>query len=115
MPRDGTLSSVSFHISTTTAAFLFGTTITLQARVYRATADNPSASNFFLPIAGSLVIANPPLPEFVPMGTTAQGSLSGLSIPVAAGDRLLLVISAQSIGPPSNTVVLRASGGLGIQ
>lgn len=110
MPRNATLSSLSFNISTTTGMALLGSTVTLQAKVYRAT----SGSNTFSPVAGSTVFASPPLTGVVPVGTTAQGTLSALSIPVVAGDRLLLVVSAQASGAPE-PIGLRVSGGLGIQ
>jgi BclB C-terminal domain-containing protein len=94
VPRNGTITSISGFFSTTVALALVGTTLNIQAQLFAA----PAGSNSFLPVPGALVNLAPSLSGIVAIGNTAFGTTSGLSIPVLAGSRLLLVYSATASG-----------------
>jgi BclB C-terminal domain-containing protein len=94
VPRNGTITSISGFFSTTVALALVGTTLNIQAQLFAA----PAGSNSFLPVPGALVNLAPSLSGIVAVGNTAFGTTSGLSIPVLAGSRLLLVYSATASG-----------------
>lgn len=109
-PRDGTISSISGTFSTTVALNLLATTITIQAQLYAA----DEGSNIFAPIPGAIVTLSP-LSNLVTIGTVINGTTTGLSIPVTAGQRLLLVYSATATGLSLlNTAVGYASAGVSI-
>jgi BclB C-terminal domain-containing protein len=111
VPRDGTITAMSSTFSTTLALALIGTSITVQAQMYSA----PEGSNNFTPIPGAVVMLAPTLTGIVAIGATASGNTTGLSIPVTAGTRLLLVYSATASGIGLvNTVVGYASAGVSI-
>lgn len=111
VPRDGTITSISGFYSNTVALALVGATVTVQAQLYSA----PEGSNIFSPVPGALVALSPGLTGIVSIGTTASGQANGLSIPVTAGTRLLLVYSATATGISLlNTVTGYASAGVAI-
>ncbi len=111
MPRDGTITSIAAFFSTTVALALVGTTITLNAQLYISTTPD----NTFTPVAGTLVTLAPALTGVLAIGTVSNGILTGLSIPVAAEDRLLMVFSATADGITLiNTVTGYASAGVDI-
>jgi BclB C-terminal domain-containing protein len=110
-PRAGTITSMSAHFSTTLALSLIGTTVNVTAQLYSAAAG----SNSFAPVPGASVALAPSLAGLINIGSISSGTTSGLSIPVVAGTRYLLVYSASSTGiSPLNTVVGYASAGLNI-
>ena len=90
MPRSGTIASMAAYFSTTVALSLVGTIVTVTAQLYASTAPN----NVFTPIPGATVTLSPTLTGLVGIGTISSGLTTGLSIPVAAGTRLLLVFAA---------------------
>jgi BclB C-terminal domain-containing protein len=94
MPQDGTITSVSFYADTATALSLIGTTITIQAQLYESTVPDGT----FTPVPGTLVTAAPSMTGLVPAGSVTSGLITGLSIPVAAQTRLMLVVSATASG-----------------
>lgn len=111
VPRNGVISSISGSFSTTVAAALVGADVTITAQLYAANAG----SNSFAPVPGALVNLTPTLTGVVAIGTGASGITTGLSIPVVAGQRLLLVFSATASGfSLINTVVGYASAGVAI-
>jgi BclB C-terminal domain-containing protein len=111
VPRAGTITSISGYFSLTTAMALIGSTVTLSAQLYRAATPN----NIFTPVAGTLVTFSPPLTGILAVGTISNGLLTGLSIPVTAQTRLLMVYTASAAGLSlNNTVVGYASGGVTI-
>ncbi|MDE7053017.1 MAG: bclB domain-containing protein [Lachnospiraceae bacterium] len=111
VPRDGTITSFSAFFSTTAALSLVGSTVTVNAQIYQSTAPN----NIFSPIAGTLINLAPSLSGIVSIGTLLNGALTGLSIPVTAQTRLMLVFSATASGLSLiNTVAGYASAGLSI-
>ncbi|MDE6816529.1 MAG: hypothetical protein K2P13_04960 [Lachnospiraceae bacterium] len=111
VPRAGVITSLSVFFSTTAALSLVGSTVTVNAQIYRSVTPN----NIFSPVAGTLVSLTPSLSGIISVGTLLNGSLAGLSIPVTAGSRLMLVFSATASGLTLiNTVVGYASAGLSI-
>ena len=110
-PRSGTITSMAAQFSTTVALALVGSSITVNAQLYSAT----SGSNLFSPVPGASVVLTPSLTGVVSIGTTATGTTTGLSIPVTAGSRYLLVYSATASGITLiNTVAGYASAGVNI-
>ena len=110
-PRSGTITSISGQFSNTAALALIGTSITITGQLYSA----PSGSNTFTAVPGALVTMAPTLTGVLAIGTTSTGITTGLSIPVTAGTRYLMVYSATAAGLTLvNTVVGYASAGVNI-
>ncbi|MGH4138623.1 exosporium glycoprotein BclB-related protein [Clostridium sp.] len=111
MPRDGTITSIDAYFSTTAVLSLVGSTVTITAQLYSSTTPD----NTFSPMAGTLVTLAPALTGIVAIGTTSNGILTGLSIPVTAQTRLLMVFSVTAAGTTTiNTVEGYASAGVAI-
>jgi len=111
LPRDATITSVSAYFSTTASLSLVGSTVTITAQLYQSTTPN----NTFSPISGTAVTLAPALTGVIAIGSISSGLLTGLSIPVTAGTRLLYVLSITSTGISLiNTIDGYASGGLNI-
>lgn len=111
MPSDGIITSISAYFSLTSAMALVGTTVTITAQLYSSTTPD----NTFSPIAGAIVTLSPALTGIIAVGTISNGITTGLSIPVTAETRLIMVYSATSSGLSlANTVNGYASGGLRI-
>ncbi len=109
MPRAGVVKSVSAIFSNVTSLNLVGTTVTLTAQLY----SNTSSGNSFIPVPGASVVFAPALTGVVSLGNTYSASINGLSIPVSAQTRLLLVVSATASGITLiNTVAGYISAGL---
>ncbi|MEK3824699.1 MULTISPECIES: exosporium glycoprotein BclB-related protein [Paenibacillus] len=111
-PRAGTITSLAAYFSTTAGLSLVGSTITITAQLFRSTTPN----NTFTAVPGALVTLAPALTGVLSLGTIANGLTTGLSIPVAAGDRLLMVFSASVTAgvDVASTIAGYASGGLTI-
>lgn len=90
MPRAGTITSLSAYFSTTAALSLLGSSITIRAQLYVSNTPN----NVFTPIPGAVVNLSPALSGTISIGTISSGITTGLSIPVTAQSRLLMVYSA---------------------
>lgn len=111
MPRSGIIESITAYFSTTAALSLIGSAITIRAQLYRSAVPN----NIFVPIPGAEVLLSPILTGLLDIGTISSGDLSGLSIPVTAGTRLLMVFSATASGESLvNAVAGYASAGVAI-
>ncbi|GGM84974.1 hypothetical protein GCM10010967_16140 [Dyadobacter beijingensis] len=111
VPRAGNITSISGFFSNTVALALIGATVTLQGQLYSA----PPGSNSFAPVPGAIVSLAPGFTGILAIGTTSTGITSGLNIPVTAGTRLLLVLSASGTGIPiATTVSGYFSAGVGI-
>lgn len=111
MPRAGTITSLSAYFSTTAALSLLGSSITITAQLYVSNTPN----NVFTPIPGAIVNLSPALSGVISIGTISSGITTGLSIPVTAQSRLLMVYSANATGLSLvNTVVGYASAGIEI-
>jgi BclB C-terminal domain-containing protein len=113
MPRDGVITSLSAFYSTAAAVSLVGTTITISAQLYSSTTPDDN----FTAIPGAIVNLSPDLTGAVAIGEVLSGTTSGLTIPVTAGTRLLLVFTATvTAGIDVATVITGyASAGLGIE
>lgn len=94
VPRNGTITSMSAFFSSTTPLTLIGTTLTINGQLYAST----TASNLFTPLPGATVTLAPAFTGIAAVGTIANGNLTGLSIPVTTGTRLLFVGSATATG-----------------
>ncbi|HEX4731204.1 MAG TPA: exosporium glycoprotein BclB-related protein [Solirubrobacterales bacterium] len=93
-PTNETIESITVFSSTTLAQALVGTTVTVSAQLYTsATPDNT-----FVPVPGTSVTAAPSLTGVVSIGTVSSGMTTGLSIPVTAGTRGVIVISVTAVG-----------------
>jgi len=113
MPRAGTITSIVATFSTLVELALPATTVTIRAELYRSVTPT---SNVFVP-TGAIVTLTPSLTGvIVGPGTVSSGMNSGLDIPVAAGDRLLLVFSATAAGaaPIIEALVGYTSAGVNI-
>jgi BclB C-terminal domain-containing protein len=111
-PRSGTITSIAAYFSSTVALTLVGTTVTITAQLYRSSTPD----NTFTPVAGTDVTLAPVLTGVLGTGTIANGIITGLSIPVVAQERYLLVFSTTATGVSLiNTVSGYASAGVNIQ
>lgn len=90
MPRDGIIESISAYFSNTVALSLLGSTVTITAQLYQSTTPD----NTFTAVPGALVTLAPPFTGILAIGTISNGITTGLSIPVTAQTRLLMVYSA---------------------
>jgi BclB C-terminal domain-containing protein len=95
VPRDGTIKSLSGFFSTVAGVSLLGTTLTIKAQLYKSNSIN---SNLFSPVAGAEVFLTPNLTGTISIGTISSGITTGLSIPVTAQSRYLLVFSSAATG-----------------
>lgn len=111
VPRAGTITSLSAYFSSTTALALIGSTVTLTAQLYQSSSFN----NVFTPVPGATVTLAPSLTGVIALGSVSNGITTGLSIPVTAQTRLLMVITATATGLTLiNTVNGYTSAGLTI-
>ncbi|WP_339297590.1 exosporium glycoprotein BclB-related protein [Paenibacillus sp. FSL R5-0623] len=110
--RAGTITSLAAYFSTTAGLSLVGSTVTITAQLFRSTTPN----NSFTAVPGALVTLAPPLTGVLALGTISSGVTIGLSIPVSAGDRLLMVFSASVTAgiDVATSIAGYASGGLTI-
>lgn len=109
VPRNGAITSIAATFSSTIGLSLPGTTITLQVQLFRSSAT----SNLFVPI-GSPLILTPSITGVLSIGDISSG-IATLNIPVLAGERLLLVLSATATGITLvNSVVGTLSAGVSI-
>ena len=113
MPRDGTITSVAAYLSVGAAVSLIGSEVTVTAQLYQSTAPD----NSFAPIAGTEVALAPVLTGALSIGDTANGLVTGLSIPITAESRLMLVFSAAVTDGIDIATIISAflSGGVNIE
>ncbi len=112
VPRDGIITSLAAYLSTALELALIGSTVTITAQLYASTTPDDT----FAPVPGATVTLAPSLTGVVALGFISSGLTTGLSIPVTANTRLLLVFSAAvTDGIDIATVIVGyASGGLAI-
>jgi BclB C-terminal domain-containing protein len=109
MPRDGTLVSLAAFVSLAAGVVLFPTNAGIAVQVYRSTTPD----NIFSPVPGALVTI--PLPAGPLLAGVFASGTADFSVPVSAGDRLLLVARVAVSGTDLATVVLSyVSAGLAI-
>ncbi|WP_374718803.1 exosporium glycoprotein BclB-related protein [Parageobacillus toebii] len=108
VPRTGTVTSISAFFSATVGVTL-GAAGTVRAELWIA----PALSNTFTP-TGVFVDLAPAFGPVVAIGATAAGTAAA-ALPVAAGDKLLLVFSLTAPGSTAiSTLTGFASAGVGI-
>jgi BclB C-terminal domain-containing protein len=112
IPQDGTITAIAAQFTVIAAVSLSVGTVSVEAQLYRA----PAGSSDFTELAGTTVTLNPPL-STIAIGTVVSGLENGLSVPVTAGDNLLLVFSASNNSPLSLVSAIQgyASAGLTIE
>lgn len=112
MPRDGIITSLAGYLSITAGLSLIGSTVTVTAQLFQSTTPN----NTFVAVPGAVVTLAPSLTGLISIGDVSSGVNTGLSIPVTAGTRLLLVFSAEVTGGLDLGAAIAgyASAGLGI-
>ncbi|MGE7109851.1 exosporium glycoprotein BclB-related protein [Lysinibacillus sp. NPDC047702] len=106
VPRAGTITSISASLSATVGVGLLGTA-TVRAQIYRAVAG----SNIFSPTDAFVDLA--PALSTIAIGTITFGTRNVTPVPVAAGDRLLMIFSLTSSGIVAS-VTGNASAGINI-
>lgn len=87
LPTDGTITSISCYFSLAALLSLVGTTVTIEGQLY----GSNTPDNTFTPISGATVSLAPALTGILSSGTTSHGITTGLSIPVTAETRLMMV------------------------
>lgn len=92
VPSDGKITALSASFSTSGALNLVATTVSLSAEIYKSTSNGA----FHLVPNGKATL--PGLTGLLAIGETGTSTVSGLNIPVEAGDRLLLVFNASATG-----------------
>ncbi|MNH31299.1 hypothetical protein D3C79_916500 [compost metagenome] len=109
VPRDGTITSISATIAITAAVNIpAGGSATVRAQIYRAV----PGSNVFSP-TGAFVDLLPSLPLLSLLAGTIASGNANVSVPVATGDRLLMVFSVTTSGV-GVTIAGNASAGINI-
>ena len=88
------LTGITVYVSTSASLSLIGSSITVTAQLY----TSPTPDNLFTPVAGAIVTAAPAFTGVLASGTIANGITTGLSIPVTAQTRGMLVVSATATG-----------------
>ncbi|MEK3913809.1 exosporium glycoprotein BclB-related protein [Paenibacillus sp. FSL H7-0331] len=116
VPRAGTITGITAYFSTPLAitALALGP-LNVTAELYISTTPN----NSFVAIPGTLVTLAPALTPalitFIIPPTISTGSLTGLSIPVSQGNRLLMVFSVVApVGSLNIAVVVPGYASAGI-
>lgn len=111
VPRAGNITAISASYTVTTPVTVpAGATAVVRAQIYRA----PAGSNVFT-ATGAYVDLTPVLTGTVDTGTTLQGTADISSVPVAAGDRLVMVFTVSGTGiTTALTVAGAATAGITI-
>ena len=110
VPRAGNITALSAtFVSTIAVAALTGTT-TIRAQIYRA----PQGSLTFT-ATGAFVDLAPALPAGIAVGSLSAGNGTFAPVPVAVGDRLLMVFSATTTVFVVAIVTGNASAGITIE
>jgi BclB C-terminal domain-containing protein len=90
VPRDGIITSIAAYFSTTIGISLIGSTVTVTAQLFESTTPD----NSFTAVPGAVVTLTPPFTGLIGIGDISSGITTGLTIPVTAETRLLLVFSS---------------------
>jgi BclB C-terminal domain-containing protein len=94
LARDGVITAITGFSFLQDELMLISSTITQTIQIWQA----PLESNEYNPIPGATVTLDPPLQGLAVAGDIATGSLSGLSIPVQQGTKLIFVYSVTATG-----------------
>lgn len=110
VPRTGSITGLSASFSATAVVTLVGST-TVTATIYRA----PAGSTTYTATAATVNLA-PAFTGLISLGDTAFGSGSFAPVPVATGDKLVMVYSITTAGVAVAQVLTgTASAGITIQ
>jgi BclB C-terminal domain-containing protein len=93
-PADVTITGLSGYVQNTVAMSLVGTTISIQAQLY----TSPQGSNVFAAVPGAVCTMAPFFTGIISLGASAECAIAGLNIPVAAGRKGVVVLSATASG-----------------
>ncbi|MBJ7986293.1 exosporium glycoprotein BclB-related protein [Bacillus cereus] len=112
VPRDGTITSIAAFFSTTLVGLSIPTgNVSVTAQLFQSTVPN----NTFTAVPGASVTLTPALTGIViPPGTIANGITDGLSIPVSAETRLLMVFSITTGGGLTVATAVAGYGSAGV-
>ncbi len=91
VPKDTTITTISAYHSLATDLNFGGSTVTISAHLYSSTTPN----DVFQLVPGSTVTLSPSLAGSELAGFVSSNTVANLSIPVAAGTRLMVVFSAE--------------------
>ncbi|ADB50882.1 hypothetical protein [Conexibacter woesei] len=91
-PRDGTLTAIGGTFVVTQAMSLISTTITVEAQLFTGSGTT------LTPVPGAQCIAVPALTGIVSIGVLSRCITTGLSIPVTAGTRGVVVVTITAAG-----------------
>ncbi|MNI18766.1 hypothetical protein D3C73_721820 [compost metagenome] len=109
-PRAGTITAISSFFSATATASITLGSVSIEAHLYHSTAPN----NNFTQIPGASVVLGP-ISTSISIGQIFNGITTGLSAPVTAQARLLMVYFITVSGiTVVTTVAGYASGGITI-
>ncbi|WP_206659645.1 exosporium glycoprotein BclB-related protein [Halobacillus litoralis] len=108
-PRDGEITSISAFFSSTVGLDIIGSTATVTAELYIASQD----SNIFSP-TGASVTLSPSYTGVININDTSSGINDTLSLPVTAGERLLMVFSVEITDGIPLAVTLTGAAGAGV-
>lgn len=93
VPRNGSITAISASFTETVGLNLGLGSVSVTAQIYRA----PAGSSIFT-ATNARVTLTPPFTGLVTVGQTAYGTANVSPVPVAQGDRLLMVYSAAGTG-----------------
>ena len=93
VPRNGSITAISASFTETAGLNLGLGSVSVTAQIYRA----PAGSSIFT-ATNARVTLTPPFTGLVTVGQTAYGSANVSPVPVAQGDRLLMVYSLAGTG-----------------
>jgi BclB C-terminal domain-containing protein len=110
VPQAETITSVAGYFSTNAALTLIGSTVTVTAQLYSSTTPN----NTFTAVPGAIVTLAPALTGILALGTDESGITTGLSIPVTAQTRLMVVYSATVTAGLDVATTISGAGSAGI-
>jgi BclB C-terminal domain-containing protein len=109
--RAGTLTAISASFTVAAGLALATSSVTITAQIWRA----PAGTNTFSPTAATVNLA-PSLTGLTLLTTVYGQSDSFTPVPLAFGDRLLMVFSTSTVGPALAVVFTgTASAGISIE
>ncbi|MER2089992.1 MAG: exosporium glycoprotein BclB-related protein [Sporosarcina sp.] len=109
--RAGTLTAISASYTVAAGLALGTSSVTVNAQIWRA----PAGSNTFSPTTASVNL-DPSITGLTVLQTLYGQSESFTPVPLAFGDRLLMVFSATSVGPALAVAITgTASAGINIE
>ena len=110
MPRDGVITSIAAYFNAGASLAFTGSEVTISAQLYSSTASDGT----FVPVAGAAVTLAPALTGTISIGTNVNGITTGLSIPVTAGARLMMVFSSAVTGGKDIATEISGFAGAGV-